>query len=126
MARREYKITLPFNVVFLLWIMVGYAWVKLLLLFVPLCVAIPEEEVSALHNIYDALNGDNWNNNNGWKDAAVNPCDWFGITCSTSRAFVTSFGLNNNGLVGQLPLDFNAFRSLNSLYVKVYMEETVE
>ncbi len=59
-----------------------------------------------LSKFYVSANGDNWTNNDGWKEAitdsgSCNPCDgsWFGIVCN-SEDRVRLIELNSNNLSG--------------------------
>lgn len=62
---------------------------------------VPESEYNALMDLYNATDGDNWINNDGWgEDFSV--CDWYGIVCTTSPMMggthVTTIQLNNSNL----------------------------
>ena len=73
---------------------------------------IPEQEISALHDLYISTNGDNWNWQNSsygvpWNFTAnCNPCaeDWQGISCSHgSPLHVIIISLASYNLNGILP-----------------------
>ncbi len=72
--------------------------------------AIPEQERTALIDLYNATNGDSWQNNTGWKyspwyqDQFTEPgteSNWYGIVIE--RDHVTKIQLDNNNLTGSLP-----------------------
>ena len=84
---------------------------------------IPEYELQALHNLYDATNGDSW----VWKAVSgerwrftenANPCDpgWKGITCTLPPPYTTYFvqgiDLFAYKLNGTLPNSIGVFSQL--------------
>ncbi len=84
----------------------------------PLCAgvtAIPAEECGALVLLYEATDGDNWNNNGGWLDLGngKTPCDWNGVICADGH--VTALQLAGNRLVGQLPRSIGRLSALREL-----------
>jgi len=63
-----------------------------------------------LIELYQFTNGENWINNEGWKEGfegeSCDPCNymgstWYGITCENNR--VTQIKLDNNNLTGVIP-----------------------
>ena len=62
-----------------------------------------EGEKESLELIYNATNGQDWTNNDGWMTKAVGHCQWYGITCDT-EGFVTGIDLQDNNLVGNFPV----------------------
>lgn len=62
---------------------------------------IPNAECLALVAFYNATNGANWTDNDGWL-ANTTPCDWFGVSCNSENR-VSVLVLNVNGLDGSLP-----------------------
>lgn len=66
---------------------------------------LPEDTLVAF---YEAMNGDEWTNNDGWLDPDVPICDWYGITCVTEGMEFGGFEwigyirLADNNLQGQL------------------------
>jgi hypothetical protein len=77
--------------------------------------AIPTEECGALVLLYEATNGDNWNDNSGWLDLSngKTPCDWSGVVCADGH--VTGLQLAGNKLVGQLPRAIGRLSALREL-----------
>lgn len=69
-------------------------------------------EREALIAIYNALDGDNWTNNENWcSDKPIN--EWYGI--QTEQNMVTDIYLPSNGLVGNLPPDIGNLLHLSSM-----------
>ena len=78
---------------------------------------VPLAQRNALISLYDATDGSNWNNNNGWNTAS-DPCTWFGVGCDIMLNNVISIFLESNNLVGTLPNTvFPALNTLESLYL---------
>lgn len=73
------------------------------------CV-ISEQE--ALANLYVALGGDSWTNNDNWNVGDV--CTWYGIGCNKD-GLVVSIELSDNNLIGILTSDIGCFPFLKSL-----------
>lgn len=72
--------------------------------------AIPAEERAALVALYNTTNGDNWNNNSGWKEGTLEPDGfgpvgsentWYGVAVSGDH--VTGLYLDQNDLNGTIP-----------------------
>lgn len=72
----------------------------------------PHPDRVALEAIYDALGGDNWTNNDGWK-ANRGLHNWYGV--STSGGRVTKLILSNNSLHGTLPAAIGNLTELTEL-----------
>ncbi|MCL4113219.1 UNVERIFIED_CONTAM: hypothetical protein GTU68_032846 [Idotea baltica] len=72
----------------------------------------------ALMDFYDATNGPNWNNNDGWRDGYAgtdcNYCDWFGVTCDEDNR-VIRFDLNYNNMGGIVPVSFGDLTKLEDV-----------
>ena len=78
---------------------------------------------SALIQLYEQTNGDEWYNNSGWKTPPLHTdgfgmpqteCSWNGVTCD-SYGQVLQIDLINNNLVGTLPVDIGNLQSLVQL-----------
>ncbi len=88
---------------------------------IPLRAAIPASERAALIALYKSTDGDNWNNNSGWK-GDNNEADgfsrigsegsWYGIT---AKAHVTEIEMWNNNLTGPLPPELGNLSELTSM-----------
>eukprot|EP00984_Skeletonema_dohrnii_P033039 scaffold28411_cov83-Skeletonema_dohrnii-CCMP3373.AAC.1 len=60
-------------------------------------------ERESLKAIYNATNGHNWTNNDGWRNETEDHCQWYGISCDSDR-LVTDIDLRDNNLAGQFPV----------------------
>jgi hypothetical protein len=70
---------------------------------------VPQAERDALIALYNATDGDNWTNNTNWNTA--NPVSsWYGVTVTNNR--VSNINLDNNNLVGTLPIDLGNIEGL--------------
>jgi Leucine-rich repeat (LRR) protein len=70
---------------------------------------IPKKECQALVALYDSTDGENWENNTGWK-TTNEPCNWNGVTCE--KKHVTGLTLWNNNLKGSISKDFFKLKKL--------------
>ncbi|WP_237739897.1 S8 family serine peptidase [Rheinheimera nanhaiensis] len=73
---------------------------------------IPLAECETLVQLYYDTGGQSWLNSTNWLQNNT-PCSWFGVACSSGR--VASLNLSDNGLVGQLPANFNQLSALTEL-----------
>jgi hypothetical protein len=89
-----------------------------------LYTAIPAEERAALIALYNATNGDNWENNSGWKtpplhtDGFAMPGteeDWDGILISGDH--VEYISMSSNSLEGSIPPEIGNLENLICLYL---------
>ena len=91
---------------------------------------VQEDDKSALIAFYQATNGANWKNNDGWKNAFENldsddssPCDWFGVSCWTVseegalEGRVRSLHLYDNNLDGVIPAELFRMKYLHTLRI---------
>lgn len=63
---------------------------------------VSEAEYNTLVALYQATDGDNWANNDGWlQDNTV--CDRYGVTCGGNNTFVYGLYLQTNNLNGYIP-----------------------
>jgi len=91
------------------------------------CIA-GDLEKAALLSFYDSTGGDNWKDNQNWKDASKPICSWAGVTCkggSLDNATVTELNLNGNDLTGTMPSAIFELPFLEVLNVRdndLYME----
>jgi len=72
----------------------------------------PQIERDALLALYDATDGLNWTNQNGWMGPSGSECGWFGIECNSDKDHVISINLANNGLQKELPQNIQTFSYL--------------
>ena len=68
---------------------------------------------NALMALYNATNGEGWNNNDN-RDTLVNICNRWGITCDVYQSIV-SINLSNNNLEWVIPYEFGDLTKLISL-----------
>lgn len=74
-----------------------------------------ESDSLALVAFYNSANGDNWDNNYGWLSDSVQ--NWHGITIDSSR--VTEIKLNNNNLIGTIPIEIESLSKLKVFNIEV-------
>ncbi len=67
---------------------------------------------SVLEDLYKATDGDNWRENSGWLDAALD--DWHGINLNEDGS-VEEIDLSSNDLKGELLVDLGDFKHLKVL-----------
>jgi len=60
-------------------------------------------ERESLEAIYNATNGHNWTNNDGWRNETLGHCQWYGISCNAD-SLVTDIDLRDNNLAGRFPV----------------------
>jgi len=76
---------------------------------------IPVEECRDLVALYDATNGDSWNDNTGWEQTTT-PCSWYGVSCNFGH--VSTLSLSDNNLDGSLT-DLANLSGLSELHLSV-------
>ena len=89
-----------------------FSWLGLLF-----CGANPSnpDDRAVLVKLYNATNGDNWRNNDGWLSDL--PLDqWHGVT-TDGRGNVTELWLDENNLSGTIPAEIGALEALAILYL---------
>lgn len=74
-----------------------------------------ESEYDILMELYNSLNGDEWNVNYGWKNPNhCNPCSgWYGVECKKNR--VVKINLQHNNLNGTIPTSIQYLENLEIL-----------
>lgn len=88
--------------------------------------AVPSEERAALIAIYNATNGDKWDDKTGWKDGTLetdgfgpygSEGNWYGITVSTidSQDHVIQMSLQVNNLIGTIPPEIGNLKKLENI-----------
>ena len=71
--------------------------------------------MNALVALYDATNGDDWDDNTNWlSDEQI--CDWYGVYCY-SDGYVDRISLYSNSLQGTIPTELGLLTSLQRLSV---------
>lgn len=81
-------------------------------------LSLPDEERQALISLYEATNGDDWQNNDGWKvngefNVAGTEGRWHGVTVEDQS--VTELNLRFNDLKGEIPSELGALQNLEIL-----------
>ncbi|NHF58986.1 hypothetical protein FK220_006525 [Flavobacteriaceae bacterium TP-CH-4] len=80
---------------------------------------VSETEKLALLDLYNATNGENWNNtlagNQPW-DTNIPVCDWFGVTVVEGK--VAELNLVTNALTGALPASLGDLTNLTKIYIR--------
>jgi hypothetical protein len=81
--------------------------------------AIPAQERQALIALYEATDGNNWKEHNGWLGPLGTECDWHGIICGTQvpPLGVTAIELSENNLSGTIPDAVNNLTRLDSFFI---------
>jgi hypothetical protein len=74
---------------------------------------IPRTELDALIALYEATDGENWINNDGWLDPEVGPSGWHRV--SVWNGHVDQIQLWSNALTGQIPSGLSALVRLRAL-----------
>jgi len=74
---------------------------------------VPDEETSALDDLYQYTNGDNWYQNELWIESPS--CNRFGVTCNTDETHVVGINLFGNNLQGNLPESLKNLTQLQTL-----------
>ncbi|MEE9532069.1 MAG: hypothetical protein V3W52_13835, partial [Syntrophobacteria bacterium] len=107
-----------------------------IVVFLPFCgltarhvhAAIPAAERAALIALYNGTDGDNWNDNTGWKEPPLDvdglalpgtENTWFGVITDGGNANVTQINLRNNLLTGSIPPELGNLSNLQSLRLHV-------
>ena len=76
---------------------------------------IPVNEKDVLNIFFNAMGGDKWDNNEGWKsDKSV--CDWYGVECRNGNS-VQAIRLGANNLKGTPPKEIFLLRQLHILWL---------
>lgn len=80
---------------------------------------IPAEERQALIALYEATDGNNWKDHEGWLGPVGTECDWHGIICGTPvpPLGVTYIELSQNNLSGTIPDAVTNLTRLDSLFI---------
>ena len=77
--------------------------------------AFSADERAALVALYNATDGANWTNKNGWLGDTGTECSWFGVSCDGYG--VIGINLIGNGLVGTIPSELSQLSELRTLHL---------
>ncbi len=79
---------------------------------------IPRTECESLERIFEEANGRIWRNNRGWL-RSNQPCNWFGITCTSTSwpRNVIRLNLSSNDLTGSIPGEISQLTELRELII---------
>jgi hypothetical protein len=77
--------------------------------------AIFAEERTALIDLFNSTDGNNWNKKGGWLGPVGSECGWYGITCDLFQNHVIQIKLPDNNLIGTLPDSIGNFSKLRTL-----------
>jgi Leucine-rich repeat (LRR) protein len=69
-----------------------------------------------LKEVYQALRGEDWWNNENWLEDNKDVCEWHGVNC-TSDKIIEGIYLGSNNLQGQLPEDFWQIPGLTTVWM---------
>lgn len=78
--------------------------------------AISDEQLQAVHDIYNQMNGPNWRYKTNWmngNDPCLGGSFWFGLTCIDG--IIISLNLINNNLTGSIPESIGYLTSLGDM-----------
>ena len=78
-------------------------------------------EVATLRELYRAMDGSQWANNNNWLEER-DVCSWYGVTCSTSTPGVRRLELGGNSLTGTIPTEVGLLTSMT--HFQIYTNST--
>jgi len=77
---------------------------------------IPKSENKALRDLFLLTDGDNWENNAGWKQGVYGTeCNWTGITCTPNQNAVIEIKLPGNNLSGNINESIGDFAQLKTI-----------
>jgi Leucine-rich repeat (LRR) protein len=77
---------------------------------------VKQKEREILGKLFQATNGNNWKNKDGWTDANSDVCSWYGIECQEGST-VEYVHLGSNHLVGSVPSEIFELPNLKSLWL---------
>jgi Leucine-rich repeat (LRR) protein len=84
---------------------------------VSFCLSIQKKnEKEILGKLFQATNGENWKNKEGWMDDAFDICQWYGISCREGST-VESVLLGSNRLTGTPPTELFELPNLKFLWL---------
>ncbi|MGD2092317.1 MAG: SBBP repeat-containing protein, partial [Candidatus Aminicenantes bacterium] len=84
---------------------------------------ISQSQRDALIALYNSTNGDSWTNNTNWRKPGEptqfndpgTEYTWYGVTCTTDNTNVEIVQIENNNLVGTIPVELNNLTTLTGL-----------
>ena len=81
---------------------------------------VPKSDCRALMDLYTSTAGNNWTTKTNWKGSGdVTPttiCDWYGITCGSSR--IASISMASNNIIGTIPSSIVNLTGMNFLWLR--------
>jgi Leucine-rich repeat (LRR) protein len=80
------------------------------------CACDPASDRSALLALYNSTNGETWTNKTGWSTNATDLSTWYGISLN-GEGCVKALALQNNNLVGTIPVEIGNLTNLEELYL---------
>lgn len=96
------------------------AILRLIVLFCVFCIGntalqaqTPHPDIAPLTALYNATNGPNWTNKDGWF-SNFSPCVWYGVGCD-GNGRVTHLEVPGNNLVGTIPAELGNLTKLKYL-----------
>src|SRR6185503_15559944 len=79
--------------------------------------AIPTRERAALMDIFNTMNGPNWEHKEGWGGPPGSECSWAAITCDNDGNTVVELVLGYNNLSGSIPRSIADLTNLEWLHM---------
>jgi Leucine-rich repeat (LRR) protein len=81
------------------------------------CISLAKQrEREILGILFQATNGKDWNNRDGWMDDSADICTWHGIACQ-EESTIESILLGSNNLSGSIPKEIYELPNLRFLWV---------
>ncbi len=83
-------------------------------------IDVPKSDCKALMDLYTSTAGNSWTTKTNWKGSGdatpTTICDWFGITCGSSR--IASISMASNNIIGTLPTSITNLTGMNTLWLR--------
>jgi hypothetical protein len=76
---------------------------------------LPTSQTDVLLSLYYATFGPYWKNIWPIDNATSDPCEWYGVSCSTQKMTVLELQLNYNNLQGSIPASLGNLSNLKEL-----------
>ena len=75
--------------------------------------ATPQVQLDALMVLYNATDGDNWDNSTNW-GVGIDARSWYGVSCDVDGN-VIGVSLSDNGIAGPIPAEFGNLHNIELL-----------